>query len=63
MVATTGLPIVDISAIYKDGNHNWMEVAKNFGECLHKIGFVYITGHGISEELVRKLSTFLQNNT
>ena len=57
MVAEKELPTVNVSGIFNPENKeaNWNAVAKELGECLHKIGFVYVTGHGISQELVRYL--------
>ena len=46
------IPIVDLSAFLSNDDKQRSKVAKELTEACHKLGFVYITGHGVSPELL-----------
>lgn len=45
------IPVIDISTIYDDPQAR-RELARKFMAAAESIGFFYIKGHGISEEII-----------
>ena len=46
------IPLVDISRIYSDNLADRMAVAKEMARVCKTVGFMYIKGHGISQDLI-----------
>lgn len=49
------IPVVDISALKSEGLSAQRTVARLIGEACREIGFFYITGHGVTPEMVGKV--------
>lgn len=48
-MATQELPIIDISALFGDDDAQIAETAQEMGRVCRDIGFMYVTGHGLSQ--------------
>lgn len=48
------LPVVDISALYSSDTAARRSVAGRLGHAAHNIGFLYISGHGVSDRLIKR---------
>ena len=46
------IPIVDLSAFLSNDDKQRQKAAKDLTDACHNLGFVYITGHGVSPELL-----------
>ncbi|KAL9118042.1 MAG: hypothetical protein Q9187_005415 [Circinaria calcarea] len=46
------IPIVDLSAFLSNDDKQRQKIAQDLTEACHNLGFVYITGHGVSPELL-----------
>ncbi|MCK9739130.1 isopenicillin N synthase family dioxygenase [Pseudomonas syringae] len=53
--AFTHVPLVDIHGLFSERLDDRQAVAKALGEAARRVGFVYITGHGIAPELIENL--------
>ena len=53
------IPVIDISALVS-GNEDRREVAGRIGQACHDWGFFYIVGHGVDENLQRRLEEVSQ---
>ena len=58
--AFTCLPVVDISALTDPSTSatSRAEAAENLGKAAREVGFLYITGHGISRDVIDDLKRF-----
>ncbi len=59
--AFTQLPVVDISGLYSAALDERKGVAKALGDAASGVGFLYITGHGISRQRIDDLIQCSQN--
>ena len=46
------IPVVDLSPFQSGISEKSKEAAQSFTNACHRLGFVYITGHGVPEELL-----------
>lgn len=49
------LPIVDVSLLSSSDFSDRQKVAKQLGQAARDVGFLYVTGHGISAEIIDRL--------
>jgi len=54
------LPVIDISALYQPDSARRLQAADALGRAARESGFCYVTGHGVSPELIGRL---LQQST
>lgn len=48
----TSIPVIDISGLYSDDLADRKSVAEKLGKAARDVGFLYVSGHGISPDLV-----------
>jgi isopenicillin N synthase-like dioxygenase len=54
-LAFTELPLIDISALLTDAPNGSQRVAEELGKAAREVGFCYIAGHGIAEDVFSDL--------
>jgi len=56
-IAFQQLPIVDVSLLSSTDFSDRQKVAQKLGKAARDVGFLYVTGHGISPEIIERLKT------
>jgi len=49
------LPVIDLSGLFNDDPEDKASVAAALGEAARNSGFLYITGHGIPQDLIDRM--------
>lgn len=51
----TSIPVIDVSGLFSEDKTQRQSVAEQMGKAAAEVGFLYITGHGISAEKIANL--------
>ena len=54
-LSQANLPVIDISELYGESEESIREVGRQIGDAARTSGFFYISGHGVSQELINEL--------
>lgn len=55
MTVQDGIPVIDLAPLFKGSKEEIELVSRQIGEACERVGFFYISNHGVSEDLVSRL--------